>query len=125
MTTQDIAQLGSYIDSLAPMVAQGRVQWVTLSQMAEIWTTQYGSRPSRYDCAASAATSTPTLTGTPAPTPTPAPSVGGVAESPDVIALPARTDRSPGRSLAPYIAGAAAAIVAAGGLWYTRKRSLR
>ena len=52
MTAQDVAQLGSYIDSLAPMVAQGRVRWVTLTQMAELWRTQYGSQPSRYDCAA-------------------------------------------------------------------------
>jgi hypothetical protein len=52
-------------------------------------------------------------------------SVGGIAEAPDVTGLPARTDRSPDRSAAPYVAGAAAVvalllIVASG--WYTRRQ---
>jgi hypothetical protein len=64
---------------------------------------------------------------TPTPTPTPPAAVGGTAEPPDVIALPARADRSSGRSLAPYGAGAAVATVVAlllivvGG-WYARRR---
>ena len=54
MTEQSIAQLGSFIDSLAPYVAQGRVRWVTLSEMADLWRTEHGSQPSRYDCASGA-----------------------------------------------------------------------
>jgi hypothetical protein len=50
MTTQSIAQLGGFIDSLAPYVAQGRVRWVTLSQMAGLWRTQYLAQPFRYGC---------------------------------------------------------------------------
>ena len=52
MTPQSIAQLGSFIDSLAPYVSDGRVRWSTLSQTAQTWRTQYGSVPFRYDCAA-------------------------------------------------------------------------
>jgi len=79
LTDQSIAQLGSFIDSLAPQVAQGRLQWVPLTQMADLWRTEYGSQPFQWDCAA--AVPTPTPTGTPAtlipsptrtPTPTPA-----------------------------------------------------
>lgn len=51
MTQQDIVQLGSYIDSLAPYVAEGRLRWVTLTEMADLWRTQYGSQAFRYDCA--------------------------------------------------------------------------
>ena len=111
MTTQSIAQLGSFIDSMAPYVAQGRVQWVTLTQMADLWRTQYGSQPSRYDCSTGTAT--------------PAPSVGGIAELP---AMPGPTRAASGslpfddRARAAVLA---AAIGAAGGLWYTRKRWLR
>lgn len=56
MTTSSIAQLGSFIDSLAPYVAQGRVRWVTLSQMAALWRTQYLAQPFRYTCAAATPT---------------------------------------------------------------------
>jgi hypothetical protein len=52
MTPQSIADLGSFIDSLAPYVAQGRVRWTTLSQMADLWSTQHLAQPFRYDCAA-------------------------------------------------------------------------
>ncbi|MFH0980409.1 MAG: hypothetical protein V2A79_02590 [Planctomycetota bacterium] len=48
LTLQSIAELGSFIDSLAPYVAQGRVRWVTLSQMADLWRTEYSSQPFRY-----------------------------------------------------------------------------
>jgi hypothetical protein len=111
LTAQDIAQLGAYIDSLAPLVAQGRVQWVTLSQMAEIWATQYGSRPSRYDCSSSAAT--------------PVPSVGGVAELPAMPGPPQASSGLPPLDDGAPVAILAAAIVAAGGLWYARRRRLR
>jgi len=48
LTVQSITELGSFIDSLSPLVAQGRVSWKTLSQMADLWRTQYGSQPFRY-----------------------------------------------------------------------------
>lgn len=44
MTPQTIAQLGNFIDSLAPYVAQGRVHWATLTGVAELWRTQYGAQ---------------------------------------------------------------------------------
>jgi hypothetical protein len=110
MTPQSIAQLGSFIDFLAPYVAQGRVQWVTLSQMAGLWRTQYGSQPSRYDCAQTAPAS-----------------VGGIAALPDVAeAQDGRRDPSAGSSdwrvgaLAGAAAAAAAAIVASA--WHVRRR---
>ena len=52
-------------------------------------------------------------------------SVGGIAEPPDVTALPTRTDRSSDRGAAPYASGAAAVValllIVAGG-WYARRR---
>ena len=75
MTEQSIEQLGSFIDSMAPYVAQGRLRWVTLSQMADLWTTEYGSQPFRYDCAAGTPTATPTVTPSPISSPTPPPEV--------------------------------------------------
>ena len=48
MTPESIAQLGSFIDSLAPYVAQGRVRWVTLTEMADLWRDQYDEQPFRY-----------------------------------------------------------------------------
>ena len=65
------------------------------------------------------------LTRAAASTPAPAPSVGGVAEPPDVIALPARTDRSPGRSLAPYpvaIGMLATVLAVAACGWYVYRK---
>ncbi len=73
LTQQSIADLGAFIDSLAPYVAQGRVQWVTLTEMANLWRTQYGSQPFRYDCTTNFA-GTPTPTPPPVQTPTGAPS---------------------------------------------------
>ena len=118
MTQSDIAQLGSYIDSLAPYVAQGRVRWVTLTEMADLWRTQYGSRPFRYDCAAG--------TGTPVPTPAPTPgSVGGIAELPDPAGSPRTASRSAPFNDGLVAAALSAALIAAVGLWYARRRWLR
>ena len=52
ITPQSIAALGTFIDSLAPYVADGRVRWSTLSQTAQRWRTQYGAVSFRYGCAA-------------------------------------------------------------------------
>ena len=49
MTTNSIAELGAFIDSLAPYVTQGRVRWATLSKMAELWRTEYDASPFRFD----------------------------------------------------------------------------
>lgn len=56
LTPQSITALGSFIDSLAPYVAQGRVRWSTLTETAGLWRTQYGSVPFRYDCVAAPST---------------------------------------------------------------------
>jgi hypothetical protein len=45
-----IKQAAEFIDSLSDEVAAGRVQWVTLSQMAQLWRTEYGSKAFRYGC---------------------------------------------------------------------------
>ncbi len=50
MTSGSITQLGQFIDSLAGEVAAGKVRWATLTEMAQIWRTQYGAKPFRYDC---------------------------------------------------------------------------
>ncbi|MEW5702748.1 MAG: hypothetical protein AB1792_11035 [Candidatus Zixiibacteriota bacterium] len=50
MTPQSIVALGSFIDSLAPVVASGRIIWSTLTQTAQTWRTQYMAQPFRYDC---------------------------------------------------------------------------
>ncbi|MBI3657225.1 MAG: hypothetical protein HY232_12480 [Acidobacteria bacterium] len=52
MTVQSIAQLGRFIDSLSGEAEQGRIRWATLSEMAELWKTQYGAQAFRYDCRA-------------------------------------------------------------------------
>ena len=55
----------------------------------------------------------------------PAPSVGGIAEPPDVTALPARAAPPSDHDLAPYVAGAAAAVallLIVVGAWYAKRR---
>jgi hypothetical protein len=54
----------------------------------------------------------------------PAPSVGGVAEPPDVTALPARTAPSSNRDRAVYVAAAAvvALLLIVAGAWYAKRR---
>jgi len=118
LTPQSIAELGSFIDSLAPYVAQGRVRWVTLTEMADLWRTEYGSHPFRYDCAAGAVT--------PTPTPTPGPAVGGIAELPDLADSPANAPdaHSPSYLPAALLVGAAAVALGAG-FWYARRRRPR
>ncbi|GEM_PF-5600970 len=49
MTEASIQQLGAFIDSLRGYVSQGRVRWRTLTQMAQIWKTEYNGKPFRYD----------------------------------------------------------------------------
>lgn len=50
MTESSIQQLGRFIDSIATFVAQGRARWTTLTQMAQIWKTEYSGKSFRYDC---------------------------------------------------------------------------
>ncbi|MBI3872688.1 MAG: hypothetical protein HY304_06400 [candidate division Zixibacteria bacterium] len=50
MDSASIALLGASIDSLAPSVAQGRIQWSTLSQTATTWKAQHAAKASRYTC---------------------------------------------------------------------------
>lgn len=50
MTDEEILQLGAFIDSLSDEVASGLVRWTTLSEMAEIWRSEYGEQSFRYDC---------------------------------------------------------------------------
>lgn len=49
MMESSIQELGRFIDSLATLVAQGRIRWKTLTQMAQIWKTEYNGKPFRYD----------------------------------------------------------------------------
>jgi hypothetical protein len=49
MTDQSIAQLGAFIDSLAPYVAQGRLRWSRLSATATAWRSS-DPQPFRYSC---------------------------------------------------------------------------
>jgi len=111
LTPQSIAGLGSFIDSLAPYVAQGRVRWVTLTEMADLWRTEYGSQPFRYDCASGATT----------PTATPAP-VGGIAALPETESAGQTKSAAPAPRAGFIAAAAVGAASLAGALWYARKR---
>ena len=104
---QSIARLGAFIDSLAPYVAQDRVRWVTLSQMADLWRTEHASQPSRYDCAAGAP-------------------VGGIAGLPEPASSPAPATDAPAPSYLPAAIVLGAAAVALGaGAWLARRRRSR
>ena len=50
MDELSIAELGDFIDSLKPYVDEGRVCWATLSEMADLWKTEYGAQPFQYNC---------------------------------------------------------------------------
>jgi hypothetical protein len=50
MTEDDILQLGAFIDSLSDEVTSGRIQWATLTEMADIWRSKYKEKAFRYDC---------------------------------------------------------------------------
>jgi hypothetical protein len=54
ITDQTITEVGQFVDSLADEVTAGRVRWATLSEMAEVWKTEYGARPFRFDCGSGA-----------------------------------------------------------------------
>lgn len=48
MDNSSIAELGNFIDSLKPYVDEGRVRWATLSEMVNLWKTEYESQPFHY-----------------------------------------------------------------------------
>lgn len=52
MTESSIQELGNFIDSLSGYVTQGRIQWRTLTQMSQLWKSEYNGKPFRIDCTA-------------------------------------------------------------------------
>ncbi len=52
MTESSIQELGNFIDSLSGYVTQGRIRWRTLTQMSQLWKSEYNGKPFRIDCTA-------------------------------------------------------------------------
>ncbi len=50
LTEQSIQQLGDFIDSTAPKVENGSVQWLHLTQVAEEWRTEYQAQAFVFNC---------------------------------------------------------------------------
>lgn len=50
ITEESIAELEANIVELEPYRADGILQWVNLSDIAEMWRTDYGARPFQYPC---------------------------------------------------------------------------
>lgn len=45
LTTTRVTKITQFIDSIAPLVASGRVQWKSLTEVYNIWNTTYGKKP--------------------------------------------------------------------------------